>query len=121
MPDPIPTPPPKPATAPPPTPKGPTINIGEEFGTAKRNLPPAKILLITIAAVAVVVLVASFLRRAKPQGAGTLDHVVVVSLPGDASTMAALTYTLKNGEKPLYVHDIHGTLKTDAGEFSAEA
>jgi hypothetical protein len=121
MPDPIPTPPPKPATAPPPTPKGPTINIGEEFGTAKRNLPPAKILLITIAAVAVVVLVASFLRRAKPQGAGTLDHVVAVSLPGDASTMAALTYTLKNGEKPLYVHDIHGTLKTDAGEFSAEA
>ena len=121
MPDPIPTPPPKPATAPPPTPKGPTINIGEEFGTAKRNLPPAKILLITIAAVAVVVLVASFLRRAKPQGAGTLDHVVAVSLPGDASTMVALTYTLKNGEKPLYVHDIHGTLKTDAGEFSVEA
>jgi hypothetical protein len=121
MPDPIPTPPPKPTTAPPPTPKGPTINIAEEFGTAKRNLPPAKILLITIAAVAVVVLVASFLRRAKPQGSGTLDHVVAVSLPGDASTMVALTYTLKNGEKPLYVHDIHGTLKTDAGEFSVEA
>ena len=35
--------------------------------------------------------------------------------------MVALTYTLKNGEKPLYVHDIHGTLKTDAGEFSVEA
>jgi len=111
------------STAPstPPPAKGPTINIGEEFGTAKRNLPPAKILLITIAAVAVVVVVASFLRRAKPQGSGTLDHVVAVSLPGDASTMAALTYTLKNGEKPLYVLSIHGALKTASGEVTGEA
>jgi hypothetical protein len=105
----------------PPVVKGPTINIADEFGTAKRNLPPAKILLIAIAAVAVVVVIASFLRRAKPQGLGTLDHVVAVSLPGDTSTMAALTFTLTNGEKPLYVHDIRGTLKTASGEFSADA
>lgn len=129
MPDPIPSPPPKPPSDPASTPalptptpvRGPTINIAEEFGTAKRNLPPAKILLIAIAAVAVIVVIASFLRRAKPQGSGTLDHVVAVSLPGDTQTMAALTYTLKNGEKPLYVHDIHGTLKTASGEFIAEA
>jgi hypothetical protein len=112
---------PTPVPPSPPPSRGPTINIAEEFGTAKRNLPPAKILLIAIAAVAVIVVVASFLRRAKPQGSGTLDHVTAVSLPGDASTMVALTYTLKNGEKPLYVHDIHGTLKTSTGEFTAEA
>lgn len=126
MPDPIPTPPPpipnpSPEPSIPPRVSGPTINIGDEFGTAKRNLPPAKILLYAIAGVLVVVAIASFLRRAKPQGSGSLDHVVAVSLPGDTSTMAALTYTLKNGEKPLYVHDIHGTLKTSAGESTAEA
>jgi hypothetical protein len=126
MPDPIPTPPPPAPSSPTPpsTPapvRGPTINIGDEFGTAKRNLPPAKILLFAIAGVVVVVAVASFLRRAKPQGSGSLDHVVAVSLPGDASTMVAMTYTLKNGQKPLYVHDIQGTLKTSAGESTAEA
>ncbi|HEY4902129.1 MAG TPA: hypothetical protein VIH89_01520 [Candidatus Sulfotelmatobacter sp.] len=126
MPDPIPPPPPpipNPTSDPliPPSISGPTINIGDEFGTAKRNLPPAKILLFAIAGVVVIVAIASFLRRAKPQGSGSLDHVVAVSLPGDTSTMVALTYTLKNGEKPLYVHDIHGTLKTSAGESTAEA
>jgi hypothetical protein len=126
MPDPIPTPPPpipNPTSDPliPPSISGPTINIGDEFGTVKRNLPPAKILLFAIAGVVVIVAIASFLRRAKPQGSGSLDHVVAVSLPGDASTMVALTYTLRNGEKPLYVHDIHGTLKTSAGESTAEA
>jgi hypothetical protein len=109
------------SSPPPSSSSGPTINIGDEFGTAKRNLPPAKILLIAIGAVLVVVLIGSFLRRAKPQGSGSLDHVTAVSLPGDTSTMAALTFTLKNGEKPLYVHDIHGTLKTSGGEFTAEA
>lgn len=127
MPDPIPNPAPNPAlnaANPPSTPssaKGPTIHIGEEFGTAKRNLPPAKILLLAIGAVLVVVLIASFLRRAKPQGSGSLDHVVAVSLPGNTSTMVALTFTLNNGNKVLYVHDIHGTLKTPSQEFTAEA
>src|ERR1700683_5714954 len=99
MPDPTPPPPiPNPPTAPstPTTPKGPTINIAAEFGTAKRNFPPAKILLITIAAVAVVVVVASYLRRAKPQGSGTLDHVVAVSLSGDGSTRCVLPHPSQN-------------------------
>jgi len=114
------TPPPSAPSAPTPTP-GPTINIAAEFGTAKRNLPPVKILLLAIAAVLVVVAIASFLRRAKPQGSGSLDHVTAVSLPGETSTMAALTFTLKNADQPLYVHDIHGALKTPTGEFTAEA
>jgi hypothetical protein len=128
MPDPIPAPSLKPGANPQTEPSsipvatpGPTINIGDEFGTAKRNLPPAKILLIALAAVLVIVAVGSFLKRAKPQGSGSLDHVTAVAIPGQTSTMVALTFTLKNGEKILYVHDIHGTLKTVSGESSAEA
>jgi hypothetical protein len=59
MPDPVPVPPVPPQ--PPAPPAGPTINIGEEYGTAKKNLPPAKIVLIAVGAVLVVVLIASFL------------------------------------------------------------
>src|ERR1700685_2930891 len=90
--------------APPAVPSGPTINIGEEYGTAKKNLPPAKIVLLAVAAVLVVVLVASFLKRAKPQASGSLDNITAVEIPGQDSTMAALTLTIRNtSDKTLYV------------------
>jgi hypothetical protein len=125
MPDQTPTPPPTPAapnTAPPKAPAGPTINIGEEFGTAKRNLPPAKILLIAVGALLVVVIFASFLKRAKPQAGGSLDNVTAVDIPGQDSTMVALTFTLRNtSEKVLYVHNLQSSIKAPSGDLTADA
>jgi len=84
---------PKPASVPPATPtgpasstppapqRGPTIRIGDEFGTAKRNLPPVKVLLIALAGVLVIAGVVAFLQRAKPQAAGSLDNVAAVQIP----------------------------------------
>jgi hypothetical protein len=104
------------------TPAGPTINIGEEFGTAKKNLPPAKIVLICVAAVAVVLLIVSVVKRAKPQAGGSLDNVVAVEIPGQDSTMVALTFTLTNtSQKILYVHSLQGKIKTSSGESEADA
>jgi len=124
MPDQSPAPPPQ--TPPPPAtptePAGPTINIGEEFGTAKKNLPPVKIVLIAVGAVVVVVLIASFLKRAKPQASGTLDNVVAIEVPGQSTTMVALTFTLHNtSDKALYVRTIEGKLVTSSGENTADA
>ena len=55
MPDPTPVPPSTPSSSPvtppaqpPAVPSGPTIHIGEEFGTARKNLPPVKIVLIAV-------------------------------------------------------------------------
>jgi len=126
MPDPVQPPIPDPAT--PPTPgspaaqTGPTINIGDEFGTAKRNLPPVKILLIATAGILIVAGVASFFQRAKPQAAGSLDNVAAVDLPGQNAVLVALTFTLRNsGQKPLWVHNIEGKLLSSSGESSGEA
>jgi hypothetical protein len=113
-----------PSASPPPPkpPAGPTINIGEEFGTAKKNLPPAKIVLICVAAVVVVVLIASFFKRAQPQAAGSLDNIMAVEIPDQDSTMVALTFTLRNtSQKILYVHSLQGKIKTAAGESAADA
>jgi hypothetical protein len=102
--------------------RGPTINIADEFGTAKRNLPPVKVLLMATAGVLIIVGIASFFQRAKPQGAGSLDNIVAVDLPGQNSVLVALTFTLHNsGKKSLWVHDVHGKLLTSAGESSGEA
>jgi hypothetical protein len=124
MPDQTPAPPPQTPTppAPPAAPPGPTINIGEEYGTAKKNLPPAKIVLIAVGGVLVVVLIASFLKRAKPQASGSLDNVVAVEVPGQTSTMVALTFTLHNtSDKALYVRMLEGRVSTASGENTAEA
>lgn len=123
MPDQVPAPSTSPqAPAPAATPAGPTINIGEEYGTAKKNLPPAKIVLIAVGAVLVVVLIASFLKRAKPQASGTLDNVAAVQIPDQESTMVALTFTLRNtSDKMLYVRSIEGKVKTPSGESTVDA
>jgi hypothetical protein len=122
MPDQTPAPPPPKPPAAPAAPAGPTINIGEEYGTAKKNLPPAKIVLIAIGAVLVVVLIASFVKRAKPQASGSLDNVVAVEIPGQGSTMVALTFTIRNtSEKMLYVRTVEGSIKAPSGEATAEA
>ena len=125
---------PNPAPVPPATPsapaastttsaqRGPTIRIGDEFGTAKRNLPPIKVLLLTLGGVLVVAGVVSFLQRAKPQAAGSLDNVTAVQIPGQDAALVALTFTLRNSaEKPLWVHSIHGKLVTPSGELTSDA
>jgi len=118
---------PEPAEAtpePPPDPRldlgpGPGINIGEEFGTAKRNLPPAKIVGIVLAAAAVLVGIFAFLDRAKPQGGGSVDNIAVAEIPNQNAVLVAVNVTVNNsGKKPLWIHDIKATLKTDGGEFS---
>lgn len=102
--------------------RGPTIHIADEFGTAKRNLPPVKILLLATAGILIVVAIYSFFQRAKPQGAGSLDNVTAVDLPGQNAVLVALTFTLHNsGKKTLWVHDIEGKLVTSSGESSGDA
>lgn len=121
---PAPPPPPgAPAAATPASPRrGPTINIAAEFGTAKRNLPPLKPLLLTTGVILVIVAVVSFFERAQPQGAGSLDSVTAVELPGQNASLIALTFTLHNsGKKSLWVHDIQGKLVTSVGELSSNA
>ena len=123
-PPPVPDPstPPMPAAGAPAAQSGPTINIADEFGTAQRNLPPVKLLLIVTAAILIVVGIASFFQRAKPQGAGSLDTVTAVDLPGQNSVLVALTFTLHNsGEKSLWVHNIEGKLVTSSGESTGDA
>jgi len=122
MPDQTPTPPPPPPS-PPAAPAGPTIRIGEEFGTAKKNLPPAKIVLIAIGAVIIVVALASFLKRAKPQASGSLDNVAAVEIAGQGSTMVALTFTVNNtSDKILYIRSIQASMKPPTGDpASADA
>jgi hypothetical protein len=124
----------QPVLASPPAPK-PVINtnttenpptafrIGEEFGTAKRNLPPARIVLICLAAVAVIVGIFAFHGRPKPQGAGSINFVASAEVPGQSTILTAITLTLRNtAAKPLWIHTLKAQLTTaDDKTFEDEA
>jgi len=101
---------------------GPSINIAEEFGTAKRNLPPAKVVAIVLGVAAVLIGIFAFVDRAKPQGNGSVDNIAAVEIPDQNAVMVAINITLHNsGKKSLWVHDIKGKLATQSAEFTDEA
>ena len=98
------------------------INVTQDMAAPERKLPPAKIVLIALAGLAIVLTVYGFLGRAKPQGAGSLDNLVVVELPNQNAVLVAATLTLHNsGEKPLWIHTIQGKLKMPDSEYSDDA
>jgi hypothetical protein len=125
--NPSPAPAPEPGKEPQSTPSvdlgpGPGINIAEEFGTAKRNLPPAKIVAIVLGAAAILLGIYAFIARAKPQGGGSVDNITAVEIPDQNMVMVAINVTVHNsGEKSLWIHDIKGKIVTDSGERSDEA
>lgn len=98
------------------------INVTQDMATPERSLPPAKIVLIALAGLAVILAIYGFIGRAKPQGAGSLDNVAAVEVPNQNSMLVALTVTLHNsGEKPLWIHNIEAKLKTPSQEYSDDA
>jgi hypothetical protein len=123
MPEDTPSPPPAPI-APPPTPSQPGIpfNIGEEFGTAKRNLPPVKIVLIGAAIIALIAGLIAFVQRPQSAATGSIDDVVSVEVPNQNLTMVAINVSLQNnGKKPFLIRTIKSDLDSGSGTFSNDA
>ena len=98
------------------------VNVTQDMAAPERKLPPLKILLYAIGGLAVVLAIWGFIGRAKPQGAGSIDNIAAVEIPGQNAMLVALTVTLHNsGEKPLWIHTIQGKMKTASDEFSDDA
>lgn len=113
-----------PEAPPPPMPTSPQtdFNIGEEFGTAKRNLPPAKIVAVALAIVLVIALVVIF-ASSRPNGSGAIDDVNAVTVPDQNSILVAINASIQNaGKKSMWIHNMKATVKTEDGrEFSDDA
>jgi hypothetical protein len=110
-----------PAVSPePPQPKT-NFNIGEEFGTAKKNLPPVKILLIGAALILVAWGIAALLQRPKTSATGSIDQVVSVEVPNQNMVLVAINVAIQNhGTKPFWIHTIKADVDTTSGSFSAD-
>ncbi|HXW92740.1 MAG TPA: hypothetical protein VEK33_19485 [Terriglobales bacterium] len=99
-----------------------SFRIGEEFGTAKKNLPPTRIVLIGVGIVVVVGAVLAFLQRPQSSATGSIDQMASVEIPNQGSVMAAINVSFRNnGVKPFWIHTIHAELDTANGTFSDDA
>jgi hypothetical protein len=102
----------------------PQINfeIGEEYGTARRNLPPAGILVICIAVVALIVAGYSLSHRAHALSSGSIGDIVSVSIPGQNMLMVAVNVSVQNNaNNPSWIHTIQASLETAGGKFTDDA
>lgn len=107
------TPPPPPQA--PPTQDQPTgFDIGEEYGTAGKNLPPARIVAICLAAVVAIAAGYALTHRARARSTGSIDDVVAIPMPGQDMVMVAVNISLHNNElKPTWIKSIQ--LGADVG------
>lgn len=123
MPEDVPSPTPlPPSAATSPAERGTDFRIGEEFGTAKKNLPPVKIVLTGVAVIVVIAFIASFVQRPHSATTGSIDDVVSVEVPGQNSVMVAINVSVQNqGTKPYWIHTIRADLDTGSGNFSDDA
>lgn len=108
-------------TPPPPPPSKPSVpdqptdfDISEEYGTARKNLPPVGILLICVAVVGIIVAVYSLTHRAHTVSTGSIDDVTVMPMPGQDAVMVSVNISLQNNEaKPIWIKTIQAS--ADAG------
>ena len=99
---------------------GPTINIGDEFGTAKRNLPPPKVLGIGLALILVISAIIVFMQS-RPSSSGSIDDVNAVDIPGQSSVLVTINVTIQNnGEKAIWIHTMNAGLETSAPDANGQ-
>lgn len=98
------------------------FNISEEFGTAKKNLPPIKIVLIGAGIILLGWAIAALVQRPRSSATGSLDDVASVEVPNQNLVMVAINISVHNGgTKPYWIHTIQAELQTANGNFTTDA
>ena len=123
MPDETSHPPSTPPSAPDTPPEsGTSFDISEEYGTAAKNLPPAKVVAIGIGLIVVIAVIVSLAQRPQGSASGSIDDVTAIDMPNQNSVMVALAISMKNhGKKPFYIHNIQADLEAGSDKFTDEA
>lgn len=113
--------PPSPPPPPAPEPQE-KFDIGEEYGTARKNLPPAGIVAICVVVVVAIVAIYSFTHRVRQHSTGTIDDVVATAVPGQNMVMVAINVSLQNNEKkPLWIKSIQVGADVNGQKLSDDA
>jgi len=75
------------------------FDIAEEYGTARKSLPPAGIVAICVVVVVAIAAVYALTHRPHAQGSASIDDVVTVAVPGQDMVMIAVNISIQNNEE----------------------
>ena len=75
------------------------FDIAEEYGTARKSLPPAGIVAICVVVVVAIATVYALTHRPHPHGSASIDDVVTVAVPGQDMVMIAVNVSIQNKEE----------------------
>ena len=93
-------------------------HIGQEYGTGKENLPPARLVSIILGVLVVALGILAFVYRAKSPAAGSIDDVQVQDVAGQNSVMLAVNVSFQNNGKTEYkMRSINAELETANGTY----
>ena len=99
-----------------------SFNIGEEYGTARKNLPPIKIVLIAIGIVFIVAAILILIQRPHSLATGSITDVSSVDVAGQNIVMVALNVSLHNRSATNYwIKSIKVSVDTPTGHFDDDA
>ena len=114
-------------TPPPPAPEASSapqtdFNIGEEYGTARKSLPPAGIVAICIAVIVAIAAIYALTHRAHPLSSGSIGDIVSIEVPGQDMVMVAVNVSLQNNsDKTSSIHTIHASIDTGSATLTDDA
>ena len=116
-----------PLTPPPPAPETPltsqtNFSIGEEYGTARKSLPPAGIVAICLVIVVAIAATYALTHRAHPLSSGSIDEVTAADVPGQDMVMVAVNVSIQNTEdKPSQIKFIKVTADVGGSKLTDDA
>jgi hypothetical protein len=98
------------------------FNIGEEYGTARKSLPPAGIVAISILVVVAIAAGYALTHRAHPLSSGSIADIVSIEVPGQDMVMVAVNVSLQNNsDKPSVIHTIQASIDTGSATLTDDA
>jgi hypothetical protein len=97
------------------------FDIGEEYGTASKNLPAIKYVLIAIGLLALVA-AALIAFQEQPPATGSITHVESIEVPGQDMVMVAINISMYNsGNKPFQIQSIRAQIDTGSAPLEDSA
>jgi len=91
-------------------------HIGQEYGTGKENLPPAKLVGIILGVLIVTIGVLAIVFKAKSPAVGTIDDIQIADVAEQNSVMLAINVSFKNEGKTEYkMRSIKAELESSSG------
>jgi hypothetical protein len=98
------------------------FDIGEEYGTARKSLPPAGIVALCIAVVVAIAAAYALTHRAHALSSGSISDIAFVAVPGQDMVLVAVNISLQNNsDKPSIIRTIQASIDTGGRTLADDA